>query len=103
HLRVATKYPGITRKYFSERGIQAECIKLSGAMELAPRLGLASRIVDLVSTGRTLKANGLREVETIAKVSSRLIVNRAAFKTRSLEVGDLVDKFRAAVEAKNAA
>ena len=98
HLRVATKYPNVTRKYFAEKGIQAECIKLSGAMELAPKLGLAPRIVDLVSTGRTLKANGLREVEKIADISSRLIINRAAFKTRSAEVGALIEKFREAVD-----
>jgi ATP phosphoribosyltransferase len=97
HLRVATKYPNITRKYFAERGIQAECIKLSGAMELAPKLGLARHIVDLVSSGRTLKANGLREVETIAKISSRLVVNRAAFKTRSAEINDLIERFSHAV------
>jgi ATP phosphoribosyltransferase len=99
HLRVATKYPNVTRKYFAELGIQAECVKLNGAMELAPKLGLASRIVDLVSTGKTLKANGLKEAGTIAKVSSRLIVNRAAFKTRSAEIGGLIEKFRGAVNA----
>lgn len=99
HLRVATKYPHVTRKFFAQKGIQAECIKLNGAMELAPRLGLATRIVDLVSSGKTLKANGLKEVEEIAKISSRLIVNRAAFKTRSMEMNALIDKFRAAVEA----
>lgn len=98
HLRVATKYPNITRKHFANLGIQAECIKLNGAMELAPKLGLARHIVDLVSSGRTLKANGLREVQTIARISSRLIVNRAAFKTRSAEVGDLIERFRGALE-----
>jgi ATP phosphoribosyltransferase len=100
HLRVATKYPHITHKYFAGLGIQAECIKLGGAMELAPKLGLAGRIVDLVSTGRTLKANGLREKEKIADVSSRLIVNRAAFKTRGAEINRLIDRFREAVNAK---
>jgi len=103
HLRVATKYPNLTRKHFAERGIQAECIKLSGAMELAPKLGLATRIVDLVSSGRTLKANGLREASIITDVSSRLIVNRAAFKTRSFEINSLIEKFRAAIEDKDAA
>jgi ATP phosphoribosyltransferase len=98
HLRVATKYPHVTQKYFAQRGIQAECIKLNGAMELAPKLGLAGRIVDLVSSGRTLKANGLREVEIIANISSRLIVNRSAFKTRSVEVNQLIESFREAVE-----
>jgi ATP phosphoribosyltransferase len=82
--------------------VQAECIKLNGAMELAPGLGLCRRIVDLVSTGSTLRANGLVEVETIARVSSRLIVNRAAFKTRSEAVGGLVGRFRSAVDAQAA-
>ena len=97
HLRVATKYPHITQEYFAKLGIQAECIKLNGAMELAPKLGLANHIVDLVSSGKTLKANGLREVETIADISSRLIVNRAAFKTRSSEINDLIERFREAI------
>ena len=99
HLRVATKYPNVTQQYFAKLGIQAECIKLNGAMELAPKLGLANHIVDLVSSGRTLKANGLREVEVIANISSRLIVNRAAFKTRSHEINDLIERFREAVGA----
>jgi len=73
--------------------VQAECIKLNGAMELAPGLGLCRRIVDLVSTGSTLKANGLVEVEQIAEVTSRLIVNRAAFKTRPSEIGQWLDRF----------
>lgn len=103
HVRVATKYPNITRRHFEARGVQAECVKLNGAMEIAPVLGLSSRIVDLVSTGRTLKDNGLAEVEKIADISSRLIVNRAAFKTRASEIGPLVEGFRAAVERRNAA
>ncbi|WP_447726667.1 ATP phosphoribosyltransferase [Sphingomonas koreensis] len=98
HVRVATKYPSLTRRHFEARGVQAECIKLNGAMELAPLLGLAPRIVDLVSSGRTLKENGLVEVETIMEVSSRLVANRAAFKTRA-EIVPLVDAFRHAVEA----
>jgi len=98
HVRVATKYPNLTRRYFAERGIQAECIKLSGAIELAPKLGLAPRIVDLVSTGKTLQANGLKEVDTILKVSSRLIINRAAFKTESARVGALIERFREAAD-----
>ncbi|MFM9977500.1 MAG: ATP phosphoribosyltransferase [Sphingomonadaceae bacterium] len=96
HVRVATKYPGLTRRHFEARGVQAECVKLNGAMELAPTLGLASRIVDLVSSGRTLRDNGLVEVEVIAQVSARLIVNRAAFKTRDA-IAPLVEAFRAAV------
>jgi ATP phosphoribosyltransferase len=98
HVTVATKYPHITGRHFAARGVQAECIKLSGAMELAPRLGLASRIVDLVSSGATLKANGLVEVEKIADVSSRLIVNRTAFKTRSDELGAWIGKFKGAID-----
>ncbi len=96
HVRVATKYPNMTRRHFDARGVQAECVKLNGAMELAPTLGLSSRIVDLVSSGRTLRDNGLVEVEVIAHVTSRLIVNRAAFKTRD-DVAPLIAAFRAAV------
>ncbi|TZG26436.1 ATP phosphoribosyltransferase [Sphingomonas montanisoli] len=103
HVRVATKYPNITRRHFEARGVQAECVKLNGAMEIAPVLGLSSRIVDLVSTGRTLKDNGLAEVETIAEVSSRLIVNRAAFKTRAGDIVPLVEAFREAVGGSDAA
>lgn len=97
HVRVATKYPNVTRRHFAARGVQAECIKLNGAMELAPTLGLCKRIVDLVSTGSTLKANGLVEIEKIAEVTSRLIINRAAFKTRSEEVGAWLTRFEEAV------
>ena len=96
HIRVATKYPHLTRKYFAARGVQAECIKLSGAMELAPGMGLAKRIVDLVSTGSTLKANGLAEVEKILDVTSRLIVSRQALKTMPDELKAWIDKFRVA-------
>jgi ATP phosphoribosyltransferase len=103
HVRVATKYPHVTQTYFADRGVQAECIKLNGAMELAPTLGLCRRIVDLVSTGATLKANGLVEVEVIAQVTSRLVVNRAALKTRPIQVGGWLEKFAAAVAAANAA
>lgn len=103
HTRIATKYPNTTRRYFARYGVQAECIKLNGAMELAPMLGLASRIVDLVSTGSTLKANGLREVESLCRVSARLIVNRTAFKTRNATLNTWVNAFREAVHAKAAA
>jgi ATP phosphoribosyltransferase len=99
HLRVATKYPTVTKQYFAARGVQAECIKLNGAMELAPRLGLCRRIVDLVQTGSTLEANGLVEVEKIAEISSRLAVNRAAQKTRPAAVKMWVDRFREAALA----
>lgn len=97
HIRVATKYPRVTRAHFAARGVQAECIKLNGAMELAPSLGLCRRIVDLVSTGATLQANGLREIEPIADVTSRLIVNRAALKTRPGETGAWIERFAKAV------
>ena len=97
-LRVATKYPTLTQAHFAGRGVQAECIKLNGAMELAPQLGLCRRIVDLVSTGNTLKANGLVEIEQIAAITSRLAVNRAAWKTRPDEIGHWITKFRGAVD-----
>ncbi len=99
HIRIATKYPRITRQHFARRGVQAECITLSGAMELAPGLGLCRRIVDLVSTGATLTANDLVEVEQIARVSARLIVNRAALKTRPQEMAGWIDRFREAADA----
>jgi ATP phosphoribosyltransferase len=92
HVRVATKYPKITRKHFAARGVQAECIKLNGAVELAPALGLCRRIVDLVSTGATLKANGLVEIERIADITSRLIVNRAALKTRHAQIAPWIER-----------
>jgi ATP phosphoribosyltransferase len=101
HLRIATKYPEITRRHFAARGVQAECIKLNGAVELAPRLGLCRHIVDLVQTGATLKANGLVEIERIAGISSRLIVNRSALKTRPEQVGLWIERLRAAVEARD--
>jgi ATP phosphoribosyltransferase len=94
HIRVATKYPNVTQRWFERQGIQAECIKLNGAMELAPGLGLAGQIVDLVSSGRTLADNGLIETATIMEVSARLIVNRAALKTDP-RVAALVETFRA--------
>lgn len=102
HLRVASKYPNLTRRHFERMGVQAEVVKLNGAMELAPGLGLASRIVDLVSTGRTLKENGLVETGTILDVSARLIVNRAALKTDA-RVGALVEAFRAIATPAEAA
>jgi ATP phosphoribosyltransferase len=97
HLRIATKYPEITRRHFAERGVQAECIKLNGAIELAPLLGLCRHIVDLVQTGATLRANGLVEIEHVADISSRLIVNRPALKTRPEQVGEWIERFRAAI------
>lgn len=97
HVRIATKYPATTRRWYEQRGVQAECVKLNGAMEIAPQLGLASHIVDLVSSGQTLRENALVEESVIAEVTARLIVNRAAFKLRSGELPALVDAFRDAV------
>lgn len=98
HLRIATKYPNLTSRWFERQGIQAECVKLNGAMELAPSLGLSMRIVDLVSTGKTLAGNGLVETDVIMPVSARLIVNRAALKTDP-RVAALVERFRALADA----
>ena len=98
HVRVATKYPGITRRHFAARGVQAECVKLSGAVELAPSLGLCRRVVDLVSTGATLRVNGLVEVEHIADVTACLIVNRTALKTRPDEIGGWIERLREVVD-----
>lgn len=91
-LRVATKYVNTTRRYFAECGMQVEIIKLYGSMELAPVAGLADRIVDLVDTGNTLRANGLEPMTTIAEISSRLIVNRASMKMKHVAVTRFVDR-----------
>jgi ATP phosphoribosyltransferase len=97
HVRIATKYPACTKKWLEERGLTAEVIKLYGSVELGPLTGLADRIVDLVSSGETLRQNGLREVEVILQVTSRLVVNRASLKLRGPEIDALVRKLRAAV------
>jgi len=94
HVRVATKYPNLTQSYYARHGVQAECIKLNGAMEIAPKLNLCRRIVDLVSTGSTLKANGLCETDVIMDISSYLVVNRTALKTRPTEMKEWIEKFR---------
>lgn len=91
NIRVATKYPNVTERYFAAKGIQVELIKLYGSIELAPLVGLSERIVDLVSTGGTLKANGMVEVETIAEITSRLIVNRASLKTKHQRIGKIIE------------
>ncbi len=96
-VRVATKYPNIARRHFADRGVQAEIVNLSGAMELAPGLGICRLIVDLVASGSTLRANNLVETAKIADVSSRLIVNRTALKTQPEAVGALIARFRAAL------
>jgi len=90
-VRVATKYPHIAMEYFNARGIPVEIIYLSGSIELAPLLGLADRIVDLVESGRTLKENGLEIVEVIAESSARLVVNRASYQTKRAEVLTFID------------
>lgn len=101
HVRIATKYPAITQRHFADRGVQAECIRLNGAVELAPAMGLCRRIVDLVSSGATLEANGLIEIETIAEITSRLAVNRTAWKTRPVEITHWIDRFREAINARS--
>ena len=95
-IRVATKYPLVAREHFSRKGMHADIIKLYGSMELAPSIGLADAIVDLVSTGGTLKANNLLEVEKIMDISSRLVVNQAAFKLKTKAIRYLIDVFREA-------
>ena len=94
HIRVATKYPNITSRYFLNKGIQVEIIKLYGSIELAPLLGLSERIVDLVATGETLRRNGLVEVEEIMKVTSKLICNRASLKTKPERIKGLIDALK---------
>jgi len=96
-LRVATKYVHTARQYFAARGIQADVIKLYGSMELAPLVGLCEVIVDLVDTGNTLRANGLTPLATIAEITSRLIVNKAAMKTKHVRIKELIAKLSAAV------
>ena len=95
--RVATKYARITRRYYAAKGRQAEIIKLYGSMELAPLVGLADRIVDLVDTGRTLAANGLVEVDLVAEISSRLVVNKASMKMQPAAVKSVIEDLRAAL------
>ena len=99
HLKVATKYPKITKKHFAQRGVQAECLKLNGALEIAPKLGLSKRIVDLVSTGKTLEENDLTEIEKIMDITSYLIVNRDMSKTFPYRINTIISDFRKAVNA----
>ncbi len=95
-VRVATKYPRLTEEYFSNRGVQVEIVRLDGSIELAPLVGLAERIVDLVQSGETLRANGLVEVAEIARSTARVIVNRASMKTEHARVTGLLDELQAA-------
>jgi len=98
NIRVATKYPNISKEYFANKGIQVEAIKLNGSMELAPSLNMCRRIVDLVSTGTTLKANGLKEVDQIMKVQSKLIINRSAFKTNNKKIQSIMKEIKSLIK-----
>ena len=98
NIRVATKYPNISKEYFANKGIQVEAIKLNGSMELAPSLNMCRRIVDLVSTGATLKANGLKEIDEIMKIQSKLIINRSAFKTNNKKIQKIMDEFKSLIK-----
>jgi ATP phosphoribosyltransferase len=98
--RVATKYPRVASKYFREQGQQVEVIKLNGSIELAPLIGLADRIVDIVSTGRTLKENGLVEMEEIAPITTRLIANRVSYRMKSEAIDYIYEKFVSVVEER---
>ena len=98
NIRVATKYPNISKEYFAKKGVQVEAIKLNGSMELAPSLNMCRRIVDLVSTGATLKANGLKEIDEIMKVQSKLIINRSAFKTNNKKIQKIIDEIKLLVK-----
>jgi ATP phosphoribosyltransferase len=98
NIRVATKYPNISKEYFANKGIQVEAIKLNGSMELAPSLNMCRRIVDLVSTGATLKANGLKEIDEIMKIQSKLIINRSAFKTNNKKIQSIMDEFSSLIK-----
>ncbi|MDP3013809.1 MAG: ATP phosphoribosyltransferase [Candidatus Subteraquimicrobiales bacterium] len=94
HLRVATKYLRVAEEYFSQKGVQVEIVKLSGNVEIAPLVNLADQIVDLVSTGRTLKENELVEVEEIAKSSARLIANHVSYKLKFAEISNFIEKIK---------
>ena len=98
-LRIATKYPNIAAEHFAGKGVHVDIIKLYGSMELAPLVGLSNAIVDLVSTGNTLKANGLEAVEHVVDISSRLVVNKAALKTKHALLEPIIQAFGSAVKA----
>ncbi len=98
-MKVATKFANITKRYFAEQGVQIDVIKLNGALELAPSMGLADIIVDIVDSGNTLKANGLEPLALIAPISSRVIVNKAAMKMKHAVILPLLERLAAAVEA----
>ncbi len=93
HIVVATKYKNTVTNFFANKGIRAECIKLNGAIELAPKLGICSTIVDLVSTGRTLKENNLQESNILLQITSKLIVNKISYKIMNSEISEIINKF----------
>ena len=94
HILVATKYKNTVTNYFAKKGIRAECIKLNGAIELAPKLGICSTIVDLVSTGKTIKENNLKETDILLKITSKLIINKIAYKLMNDNITSILDKFK---------
>lgn len=100
-LRVATKFVNVAKRYYAEQGRQVDVIKLYGSMELAPLVGLADKIIDVVDTGNTLRANGLEPQELIATISSRLVVNKASMKMQHGRIQSLIDTLRDAVEARH--
>lgn len=102
-IRVATKFVNIARRHFARQGVHAEVIKLYGAMELAPMMNLADLIVDIVDTGNTLRANGMEPLEEIAAISSRLVVNKAAMRSRYTSIQRVIDELAALLEADDAA
>ena len=98
HILVATKYKNTVTNYFAKKGIRAECIKLNGAIELAPKLGICSTIVDLVSTGKTIKENNLEETEVLLKITSKLIINKIAYKLMNDNITSIVEKFKKIID-----
>jgi len=101
HIVVATKYKNITTNYFAKKGVRAECIKLNGAVELAPKLKICSTIVDLVSTGKTLSENNLVESSLVMQITSKLIINKIAYKLMNDDITKILNKFKKALNGKN--
>jgi len=98
NIRIATKYPNLAKNFYAEKGVQVEAIKLNGSLELAPSLYMCRRIVDLVSTGRTLEENGLDEIEKILDVQSKLIINRSAYKTKTKKIESIIESIKKVIE-----
>ena len=101
HIVVATKYKNITTNYFAKKGVRAECIKLNGAIELAPKLKICSTIVDLVSTGKTLSENNLEESSLVMQITSKLIINKIAYKLMNDDITKILNKFKRVLNGKN--